>query len=62
MSTKVISLNEVAQHKSKNDLWLVIHNKVYDITSFVVEVSLITVYVWTISINMVAYEQIASWW
>ncbi|CEG72906.1 Putative Cytochrome b5 [Rhizopus microsporus] len=37
MSTKVISLNEVAQHKSKNDLWLVIHNKVYDITSFVVE-------------------------
>lgn len=40
MSTKVISLNEVAQHKSKNDLWLVIHNKVYDITSFVVEVSL----------------------
>ncbi|CEG81673.1 Putative Cytochrome b5 [Rhizopus microsporus] len=37
MSTKVFSLNEVAQHKSKNDLWLVIHNKVYDITSFVVE-------------------------
>ncbi|ORE19974.1 cytochrome b5 [Rhizopus microsporus] len=41
MSTKVISLNEVAQHKSKNDLWLVIHNKVYDITSFVVEEVLI---------------------
>jgi len=35
---------EVAQHKSVESLWLVVNNEVYDVTDFIEEVSLITVY------------------
>lgn len=31
---KVISLEEVAQHKSKDDCWTAINGKVYDVTAF----------------------------
>nr|Q9HFV1.1 RecName: Full=Cytochrome b5 [Rhizopus stolonifer]AAG23835.1 cytochrome b5 [Rhizopus stolonifer] len=37
MTAKIFSLDEVSKHKTKSDLWVVIHNKVYDITRFVVE-------------------------
>lgn len=33
------SLAEVENHKSKGDLWLVIHGKVYDVSKFVEDVS-----------------------
>ncbi|KAI9246512.1 cytochrome b5-like heme/steroid binding domain-containing protein [Phascolomyces articulosus] len=35
--TTFFSTADVAKHNSKSDLWLVIHNKVYDITQFVQE-------------------------
>ncbi|CAO3627949.1 unnamed protein product [Cunninghamella blakesleeana] len=31
---KTISLDEVAKHNKKGDLWLIIHGKVYDLTNF----------------------------
>ncbi|KAI9469803.1 MAG: cytochrome b5 [Benjaminiella poitrasii] len=37
MSLKVFSLDDVLKHNSKQDLWLVVHDKVYDITEFVLE-------------------------
>ncbi|KAI3756883.1 hypothetical protein L1987_56707 [Smallanthus sonchifolius] len=33
--TKLISLDEVSKHDKKNDCWLIISGKVYDITPFV---------------------------
>ncbi|KAI8099367.1 cytochrome b5 [Halteromyces radiatus] len=35
--SKVFSMADVNAHQSKGDLYVVIHNKVYDITEFVVE-------------------------
>ncbi|KAI9307936.1 cytochrome b5 [Cunninghamella echinulata] len=35
--SKVFSIAEVNDHQTKGDLWLVVHNKVYDITPFVLE-------------------------
>ncbi|ORZ02435.1 cytochrome b5 [Syncephalastrum racemosum] len=37
MATTVYSLEQVAAHNTKNDLWVTIHNKVYDISKFVQE-------------------------
>ena len=34
---KQYSLLEVAEHNSKDDLWLVIDNKVYDVTKFLLD-------------------------
>lgn len=34
---KVFKLKDIANHDSPNDLWMVIYNKVYDITDFVNE-------------------------
>ncbi|KAH8553421.1 FMN-dependent dehydrogenase-domain-containing protein [Umbelopsis sp. PMI_123] len=34
---KTITLQEVAQHNTKDDLWIVIHGKVYDLTKFLPE-------------------------
>ncbi|KAL7059258.1 hypothetical protein AAHC03_013772 [Spirometra sp. Aus1] len=34
---KVISLKEVQKHNKKDDCWLVIHDKVYDVTNFIDE-------------------------
>eukprot|EP00744_Colponema_vietnamica_P009341 GILI01013293.1.p1 GENE.GILI01013293.1~~GILI01013293.1.p1 ORF type:complete len:358 (+),score=62.06 GILI01013293.1:50-1075(+) len=34
MTDRIVSLSEVAQHTTKKDLWLVIHNKVYDVSQF----------------------------
>lgn len=33
--TRVISLDEVAQHNTQDDCWLIIHRKVYDVTSYI---------------------------
>jgi cytochrome b involved in lipid metabolism len=35
--SKEITYSEVQQHSGKKDLWLVIHDKVYNTTSFVDE-------------------------
>ena len=35
--TKIIALEEVAKHTTEQDLWMVIHGKVYDVTPFVDE-------------------------
>jgi len=28
-------MQQVSQHSAKNDCWLVLHNKVYDVTSYI---------------------------
>lgn len=38
MTAKIFSLDEVSKHRTKSDLWVIIHNKVYDITHFIAEV------------------------
>lgn len=43
----VYSSEEVAKHSTKNDLWLVVHNKVYNVTEFVQEVKFIHLYLTT---------------
>lgn len=35
--TKELTLKEVAEHNTKKDLYLIVHDKVYDATSFVDE-------------------------
>ena len=39
MSTNlpIISLDEVSEHSSRNDGWMVIYDRVYDVTSFLRE-------------------------
>ncbi|CAK7895222.1 hypothetical protein CAAN1_05S02300 [[Candida] anglica] len=37
MSPKVYTLKEVSKHESPNDLWMVIYNKVYDVTDFLID-------------------------
>lgn len=34
MATRTITLEEVAKHNKDGDAWVVIANKVYDVTSF----------------------------
>ncbi|KAJ5773299.1 hypothetical protein N7457_008195 [Penicillium paradoxum] len=36
-ATTEITLNEIAKHNTKKDLYLIVHDKVYDCTSFVDE-------------------------
>ncbi|KAF1801018.1 cytochrome b5-like heme/steroid binding domain-containing protein [Mucor lusitanicus] len=36
-TSTVYSLDDVSKHNTKDDLWMTIHNKVYNITEFVVE-------------------------
>jgi L-lactate dehydrogenase (cytochrome) len=36
-SSPVISLDRVREHKFSNDCWIVVHSKVYDVTSFLPE-------------------------
>lgn len=35
----VFTMEEVAKHNTAESLWLVVHDKVYDVTSFMEEVS-----------------------
>ena len=37
--TKVYRFEEVKKHRDAKSAWLVIHNKVYDVTKFLEEVS-----------------------
>lgn len=39
-SSKVYTLEDLQQHKSRDDIWLLINGKVYDVTKFLDEVSL----------------------
>lgn len=34
---KIITQEEVKDHKSRNSLWFIIHNKIYDVTKFMDE-------------------------
>lgn len=34
----IFSSDDVSKHNTKNDLWVSIHNKVYNVTEFVIEV------------------------
>jgi predicted heme/steroid binding protein len=40
MSVQLYSFEEIAKHNTRNDLYMVIDKKVYDITKFLDEVSL----------------------
>ena len=42
--TKIFRLEEVKKHNSVKSSWVVIHNKVYDITKFLEDVSFIFTY------------------
>ncbi|KAI9341286.1 cytochrome b5 [Pilaira anomala] len=33
----IYSADEVSKHNKKNDLWMTIHNKVYNVTEFIIE-------------------------
>ena len=35
--SKVVSMREVAKHNTLDDLWVVLHGKVYDLTAFIRE-------------------------
>ena len=37
--SKQFTLEEVAEHNSRKSAWLIIHDKVYDVTKFLEEVS-----------------------
>lgn len=37
-STKEYTLKQVAEHKAGSDVWMVIHDRVYDVTKFLDEV------------------------
>lgn len=41
-TSTIYSLDDVSKHNTKDDLWMTIHNKVYNITEFVLEVSVRT--------------------
>lgn len=38
MSATVYTLDEISKHNTRNDLWVIIHNKVYNVTEFIQEV------------------------
>lgn len=43
--TKIFRIEEVKKHNSVKSSWVIIHNKVYDITKFLEDVSFILIYV-----------------
>lgn len=59
MSAKVHTYEEIAQHNSRSDLWIVIEGKVYDITKFLDEVNSNVYMSYIIQLN---FSVIASWW
>lgn len=43
-TTKVYTLAEIAEHKTTDSCWIVIHDKVYDVTKFLDEVSVFSIF------------------
>ena len=39
-SQKVIRLSEIKEHNNSKSIWIIVHDKVYDVTKFLDEVSL----------------------
>ncbi|KAI0053604.1 cytochrome b5 [Auriscalpium vulgare] len=37
MATKIVTLTELREHTGKNDIWVLINGKVYDVTKFIDE-------------------------
>lgn len=37
-ATTIYTLDDISKHNTKNDMWMTIHDKVYDISEFVLEV------------------------
>jgi len=37
MASKVITLDELREHTTKEDIWVLLHGKVYDVTKFIDE-------------------------
>jgi cytochrome b involved in lipid metabolism len=35
--SRILTLQDVARHKTQDDVWLAIHGKVYDVTKFLDE-------------------------
>lgn len=47
-NSKTFTYEEVKKHNKHDDLWVVIHDKVYNLTSFISDVSFICVYLYYI--------------
>lgn len=43
MSVKTFKKSQVKEHNKSTDLWIILHDKVYDITKFVNEVNINTI-------------------
>lgn len=39
MAAKVYTLEQVEKHNTKDDLWFILHDKVYDVSKFIAEVN-----------------------
>jgi cytochrome b involved in lipid metabolism len=37
MTSKLITSDEVAQHNTESSIWIIVHDKVYDVTNFLNE-------------------------
>ena len=54
--SKTYRLEEVAKHNDGRSTWLVIHNKVYDVTAFLEEVLFKQEHSFTLIFNIIAVK------